>query len=194
MMGSIFKPQSSTAPVGFSGATQYNIPEYFQKVQEELPQHQFNTFQTTNNVAPNYTENPAPTVLEQATNVESPNINSIPSSVTPEKGVESLPQTQSSGFNFDPNGGSLFDQMSTSYGQPATWQQQYQQQNPNANNILRGGSNFTQGFQDYIGQQGYHVQDNSSFDGGMNIVEKLKQDIIKKGDPSNLFTQQQRRI
>jgi hypothetical protein len=86
-------------------------------------------------------------------------------------GLGSLPQTQSSGFNFDPSGGSLFDQMSTAYGQPATVQQQFQGQNPDADYILKGGQDFTQGFQDYIGQQGYHVQDNSAMDAGMNISQ-----------------------
>ena len=95
-------------------------------------------------------------------------------------GLGSLPQTQSSGFNFDPSGGSLFNQMSASYGQPATMQQQYQQQNPNSNHYLRGGQDFTQGFQDFIGQQGYHVQNNSAIDAGMNISQTPTQ-ITGKG-------------
>jgi len=86
-------------------------------------------------------------------------------------GLGSLPQTQSSGFNFDPSGGSLFDQMSTAYGQPATMTQQFQQENPNANYIPKGGQDFTQGFQDFIGQQGYFIDDKSSFDAGMGISQ-----------------------
>jgi hypothetical protein len=94
------------------------------------------------------------------------------------------PQPQSSGFNFNPNGTSLFDQMSTAYGQPATMQQQMQQQNPNSTHYLRGGQNFTQGFQDYIAQQGYFIDDKSSFDGGMNISQTpIKNNIGKKSNP-----------
>ena len=96
-------------------------------------------------------------------------------------GLGSLPQTQSSGFNFDPSGGSLFDQMSTAYGQPATMTQQFQQENPNANYIPKGGQDFTQGFQDFIGQQGYFVDDKSSFDAGMGISQTPTQDYGVKG-------------
>jgi hypothetical protein len=94
------------------------------------------------------------------------------------------------GFNFDPSGGSLFDQMSTAYGQPATMTQQFQQENPNANYIPKGGQDFTQGFQDFIGQQGYFVDDKSSFDAGMGISQTPTQDYGVKGFGFNQPQQQ----
>ena len=171
---------------------------------------QFNNFQTPGDVAPEYQGNAAPEPLEQnanATGIESLGANEgnpfggasiMPSgeikgdglgtnTYTPKPapmttGLGSLPQTQSSGFNFDPSGGSLFDQMSAAYGQPATLQQQFQGQNPDADYILKGGQDFTQGFQDYIGQQGYYTQNNSAMDAGMNISQTPTQDYgIKSG-------------
>ena len=128
---------------------------------------QFKNFQTPGDVAPEYQGNAAPEPLEQ--NANATGIESLGAPMT--TGLGSLPQTQSSGFNFDPSGGSLFDQMSTAYGQPATMTQQFQQENPNANYIPKGGQDFTQGFQDFIGQQGYFIDDKSSFDAGMGISQ-----------------------
>ena len=81
---------------------------------------QFNSFQNPGDVAPEYTGNAAPEPLEQTTNAPEPL-----------GGIESLAPTQNTGFNFDPSGGSLFDQLSTAYGQPATMQDQFNQDNPN---------------------------------------------------------------
>ena len=136
---------------------------------------QFNNFQTPGDVAPEYTGNAAPEPLEQTAN-------------TPEPlgGIESLSPTQNTGFNFDPQGGSLFDQLSTSYGQPATMQDQFNQDNPNyvsqavamgyaepgTPHYIRGGGDYTQGFQDFVHDQGYYVDPRGSWvDGAMNISE-----------------------
>ena len=127
---------------------------------------QFNNFQAPGDVAPEYQGNTAPEPLGQSANAPEPL-----------GGIESLlAPAQNTGFNFDPSGGSLFDQMSAAYGQPATLQQQFQGQNPDADYILKGGQNFTQGFQDYIAQQGYYTQNNSAMDAGMNISQTPTQD------------------
>ena len=154
---------------------------------------QFGNFQMPGQetVKPEYSGNMAPNPL--APEEPTGGIQSIPEPTTPTPmiptpmtptaptgGIQSLPEAQNTGFNFDPSGGSLFNQMSASYGQPATMQQQYQQQNPNSNHYLRGGQDFTQGFQDFIGQQGYHVQNNSAIDAGMNISQTPTQ-ITGKG-------------
>jgi len=139
---------------------------------------QFGNFQAPGDVAPEYTGNAAPEPLEQTTN-------------TPEPlgGIESLvaePAPQNTGFNFDPSGGSLFDQLSTSYGQPATMQDQFNQDNPNyvsqavsmgyaepgTPHYIRGGGDYTQGFQDFVHDQGYYVDPRGSYaDGPMRISE-----------------------
>jgi|TARA_R110000824_G_scaffold321821_1_gene508624 hypothetical protein len=153
---------------------------------------QFGNFQMPGQemVKPEYTGNTTPNPL--APEEPTGGIQSLPDTTpnpmapnpmtptAPSGGIQSLPEAQNTGFNFDPSGGSLFDQMSTAYGQPATMQQQYQQQNPNSNHYLRGGQDFTQGFQDFIGQQGYHVQNNSAIDAGMNISQTPTQ-ITGKG-------------
>jgi len=139
---------------------------------------QFGNFQAPGDVAPEYTGNAAPEPLEQTTN-------------TPEPlgGIESLvaePAPQNTGFNFDPQGGSLFSQLSSAYGQPATMQDQFNQDNPNyvsqavamghaepgTPHYIRGGGDYTQGFQDFVQNQGYYVDPTKSYlDGGMNISE-----------------------
>ena len=128
---------------------------------------QFNNFQTPGDVAPEYTGNAAPEPLEQTTNAPEPL-----------GGIESLAPPQNAGFNFDPSGGSLFSQLSTAYGQPSTMQAQFNQENPNAVSqsggpmYLRGGGNYTQGFQDFVHDQGYYVDPTKSYlDGGMDISE-----------------------
>jgi len=137
--------------------------------------NQFNNFQTPGNVAPEYTGNAAPEPLGQTANAPEPL-----------GGIESLAPTQNTGFNFDPSGGSLFSQLSTAYGQPATMQDQFNQDNPNyisqaetmglvepgTPHYIRGGGDFTQGFQDFVQNQGYHVDPRGSYtDGGMDISE-----------------------
>ena len=122
-------------------------------------------------VDPAYTGNAAPDPLTTA---------------APTGGIQSLPTPQDTGFNFDPSGGSLFDQLSTSYGQPATMQDQFNQDNPNyvsqavsmgyaepgTPHYIRGGSDYTQGFQDFVHDQGYYVDPRSSWvDGPMKISE-----------------------
>ena len=115
--------------------------------------------------------------------------NTAPNPLTPEAptgGIQSLPTPQNEVFNFDPSGGSLFDQLSTSYGQPATMQDQFNQDNPNyvsqavamgyaepgTPHYIRGGGDYTQGFQDFVLDQGYYVDPRSSWvDGGMDISE-----------------------
>ena len=128
---------------------------------------QFNNFQTPGDVAPEYTGNATPEPLEQTTNAPEPL-----------GGIESLAPPQNAGFNFDPSGGSLFSQLSTAYGQPSTMQAQFNQENPNAVSqsggpmYLRGGGNYTQGFQDFVHDQGYYVDPTKSYlDGGMDISE-----------------------
>ena len=101
-------------------------------------------------------------------------------------GIESLAPTQNTGFNFDPSGGSLFSQLSTAYGQPATMQDQFNQDNPNyvsqavsmghaepgTPHYIRGGGDYTQGFQDFVHDQGYYVDPRGSYaDGPMRISE-----------------------
>ena len=137
--------------------------------------NQFNNFQTPGDVAPEYTGNAAPEPLEQSANAPDPL-----------GGIESLVAPQDTGFNFDPSGGSLFDQLSTSYGQPSTMQDQFNQDNPNyvsqavamgyaepgTPHYIRGGGDYTQGFQDFVHDQGYYVDPRGSWvDGGMDISE-----------------------
>ena len=136
---------------------------------------QFKNFQTPGDVAPEYTGNAAPEPLEQSANAPEPL-----------GGIESLVAPQDTGFNFDPSGGSLFDQLSTSYGQPATMQDQFNQDNPNyvsqavsmgyaepgTPHYIRGGGDYTQGFQDFVHDQGYYVDPRGSYaDGPMRISE-----------------------
>jgi len=107
--------------------------------------------------------------------------------MVPEQDIGGGPSfTQNTGFNFDPSGGSLFDQLSTAYGQPATMQDQFNQDNPNyvsqavamgyaepgTPHYIRGGGDYTQGFQDFVHDQGYYVDPRGSWvDGPMNISE-----------------------
>ena len=64
----------------------------------------------------------------------------------PTGGITNLPQVQETGFTFDPQGGSLFDQLSTAYGQPAT-----------VGGGGMGSSHFTPGFEQFVGDQGYYT-------------------------------------
>ena len=136
---------------------------------------QFNSFQTPGDVAPEYQGNAAPEPLEQSANAPEPL-----------GGIESLVAPQDTGFNFDPEGGSLFSQLSTSYGQPSTMQDQFNQDNPNyvsqavemgyaepgTPHYIRGGGDYTQGFQDFVHDQGYYVDPRGSYvDGPMRISE-----------------------
>jgi len=136
---------------------------------------QFNSFQKPGDVAPENTGNAAPEPLEQPANAPEPL-----------GGIESLAPPQDTGFNFDPQGGSLFSQLSSAYGQPATMQDQFNQDNPNyvsqavamghaepgTPHYIRGGGDYTQGFQDFVQNQGYYVDPTKSYlDGGMNISE-----------------------
>ena len=185
-MQSLYPQQStqsqSTQPVQSTQSQEYDFSGWgdrLNKIEQGIAglTDQFKNFQTPGDVAPEYQGNAAPEPLAQtanATGIESlgglTNLNS-PKPAPMTTGLGSLPQTQSSGFNFDPSGGSLFDQMSAAYGQPATMTQQFQQENPNVNYIPKGGQDFTQGFQDFIGQQGYFIDDKSSFDAGMGISQ-----------------------
>ena len=111
--------------------------------------NQFNNFQTPGDVAPEYTGNAAPEPLEQSANAPEPL-----------GGIESLAPTQNTGFNFDPSGGSLFSQLSTAYGQPATIGQQFLSDNPDWDpnrGTGMGSSGYTPGFSQFVQDQGYYV-------------------------------------
>ena len=69
--------------------------------------NQFNNFQTPGDVAPEYQGNIAPESLEQTTNA--PDLLG---------GIEALEPPQNTGFNFDPSGGSLMNQLSSFYNVP----------------------------------------------------------------------------
>ena len=69
--------------------------------------NQFNNFQTPGDVAPEYQGNIAPESLEQTTNA--PDLLG---------GIEALEPPQNTGFNFDPSGGSLMNQLSSVYNVP----------------------------------------------------------------------------
>ena len=112
--------------------------------------NQFNNFQTPGDVAPEYTGNAAPEPLEQSANAPEPL-----------GGIESLAPTQNTGFNFDPQGGSLFSQLSTAYGGQTHNEQ-----------MGRGPAGFTQGFADFFTGEGYYADPRGTFaDGPWSISE-----------------------
>jgi hypothetical protein len=69
-------------------------------------------------------------------------------------------EPQDTGFNFDPQGGSLFSQLSSAYGQPATIGQQFLSDNPDWDpnrGTGMGSSGYTPGFSQFVQDQGYYV-------------------------------------
>ena len=112
---------------------------------------QFNSFQKPGDVAPENTGNAAPEPLEQPAN-------------TPEPlgGIESLAPPQDTGFNFDPEGGSLMSQLSSAYGGQTHNEQ-----------MGRGPAGFTQGFADFFTGEGYYADPRGTYaDGSWNISDK----------------------
>ena len=99
---------------------------------------QFNSFQPQtagqNNMV-NTPTNTAPEPLE--TPVSEPE---------PLGGIESLAPPQNTGFNFDPEGGSLMSQLATAYGGQTHNEQ-----------MGRGPAGFTQGFADFFTGEGYYA-------------------------------------
>jgi hypothetical protein len=180
-----FGQQGSNQPYDFKG-----LESRLGKIETGIAglTEQFGKFQMPgqNTVDPVYTGNTAPDPLTTA---------------APTGGIQSLPTPQNAGFNFDPEGGSLFSQLSTAYGQPSTMQAQFNQENPNAVSqsggpmYLRGGGNYTQGFQDFVHDQGYYVDPRQSWvDGPMNISEtpidlpgKMKGTMQQPNQPFQTF-------
>ena len=69
---------------------------------------------------------------------------------------------QDTGFNFDPEGGSLFSQLSSAYGGQTHNEQ-----------MGRGPAGFTQGFADFFTGEGYYADPRGTYlDGGWNISDK----------------------
>ena len=64
----------------------------------------------------------------------------------PTGGITNLPQVQETGFNFDPQGGSLMSQLSSAYGG-----QTHEEQ------MGYGQPGFTQGFADFFTGEGYYA-------------------------------------
>ncbi len=122
---------------------------------------QFNSFQKPGDVAPENTGNAAPEPLEQSANAPEPL-----------GGIESLVAPQDTGFNFDPQGGSLMSQLSSAYGQPTTAWEMAQQPGYTGHQPGRGGMAFTQGFQNFVQDAGYHVDNRPmAYDAGPSISE-----------------------
>jgi len=122
---------------------------------------QFNSFQKPGDVAPENTGNAAPEPLEQSANAPEPL-----------GGIESLVAPQDTGFNFDPSGGSLMSQLSSAYGQPTTAWEMAQQPGYTGHQPGRGGMAFTQGFQNFVQDAGYHVDNRPmAYDAGPSISE-----------------------
>ena len=112
---------------------------------------QFNSFQKPGDVAPENTGNAAPEPLEQSANAPEPL-----------GGIESLAPPQDTGFNFDPQGGSLMSQLSSAYGGQTHNEQ-----------IGRGQPGFTQGFADFFTGEGYYADPRGTYtDGSWNISDK----------------------
>jgi len=112
---------------------------------------QFNSFQKPGDVAPENTGNAAPEPLEQSANAPEPL-----------GGIESLVAPQDTGFNFDPQGGSLMSQLSSAYGGQTHNEQ-----------IGRGPAGFTQGFADFFTGEGYYADPRGTYtDGSWNISDK----------------------
>jgi hypothetical protein len=81
----------------------------------------------------------------------------------PTGGIQSLPPAQNSGFNFDPQGGSLSSQLSSAYGG-----QTHEEWGGG-----RGQPGFTQGFADFFTGEGYYADPRGTYlDGGWNISDK----------------------
>ena len=80
----------------------------------------------------------------------------------PTGGITNLPQVQETGFNFDPQGGSLMSQLSSAYGG-----QTHEEQ------MGYGQPGFTQGFADFFTGEGYYADPTGTFvDGSWNISDK----------------------
>ena len=80
----------------------------------------------------------------------------------PTGGITNLPQVQETGFNFDPQGGSLMSQLSSAYGG-----QTHEEQ------MGRGPAGFTQGFADFFTGEGYYADPRGTYaDGSWNISDK----------------------
>jgi hypothetical protein len=143
-----FGQQGSNQPYDFKG-----LESRLGKIETGIAglTDQFKNFQTPGQetVDPVYTGNTAPDPLTPA---------------TPTGGIQSLPTPQNAGFNFDPEGGSLFSQLSTSYGQPSTGWEAGQQG--------RGGGSFTPGFSQFVQDQGYYVDKRpEAYDAGWGVSE-----------------------
>ena len=81
---------------------------------------------------------------------------------TPTGGIQSLPEAQNTGFNFDPEGGSLMSQLSSAYGGQTHNEQ-----------IGRGPAGFTQGFADFFTGEGYYADPRPTYvDAGWSISDK----------------------
>ena len=148
-----FGQQGSNQPYDFKG-----LESRLGKIETGIAglTEQFGKFQMPGQgtVQPEYTGNTAPDPLTTA---------------APAGGIQSLPTPQDTGFNFDPQGGSLFDQLSTSYGQPAT---QGQAAIQGGFQPGRGGGAYTQGFSQFVQDQGYYVDKRpEAYDAGWGVSE-----------------------
>jgi hypothetical protein len=107
---------------------------------------EFNSFQTNR-------DNAAQQPMSSNTN---PISNSLVS------GLGSLSSPQDTGFNFDPEGGSLMSQLATAYGG-----QTHEEQ------MGRGPAGFTQGFSDFFTGEGYYADPRGTYsDGPWSISDK----------------------
>jgi len=107
---------------------------------------EFNSFQTNR-------DNAAQQPMSSNTN---PISNSLVS------GLGSLSSPQDTGFNFDPEGGSLMSQLATAYGGQTHNEQ-----------MGRGPAGFTQGFADFFTGEGYYADPRGTYtDGPWSISDK----------------------
>ena len=118
---------------------------------------QFNNFQ------PQTTEQTQNNMVNTPTNTAPEPLETPVSEPEPLGGIESLAPAQNTGFNFDPQGGSLMSQLSSAYGG-----QTHEEWGGG-----RGQPGFTQGFADFFTGEGYYADPRGTYlDGGWNISDK----------------------